>query len=422
MDLSNQDYWMRIENMYMAIVVDLHDDWIAASGKFTQALINGAGFSNDTLYIPEGATLVLNMNGYKIDRGLTDNISDGEVIYISSGAEVTINNGTITGGYSDNGTGGILVNGAYLTLNNVHLDGNHVEDDDGSAIALYDATLVMTGGSISNNEMRRSFKSFITPHGALYLNDSTASLKNVEFINNAFSGNDSAEGVAIYGEESTLVAENCTFKGNGNKKLVYQGANPDSVICIDEGSMEFINCVFEDGGTPDTISGPRVFELWGGTVKVTESVFRNNICDSVIWSFEGILQISDSTFEGHTRRIFLGEVDEGSYFKNCNFSGNTTDTNYKTFEFDDGNKLTFENCEFGDATFNDTSRATFVNNTANGKSLRVGSIFGEGSLTMIVAILALASSAVSIFLTVYYNKKKAVPSIANNAEEAEDEE
>ena len=422
MDLSNQDYWMRIENMYMAIVVDLHDDWIAASGKFTQALINGAGFSNDTLYIPEGATLVLNMNGYKIDRGLTDNISDGEVIYISSGAEVTINNGTITGGYSDNGTGGILVNGAYLTLNNVHLDGNHVEDDDGSAIALYDATLVMTGGSISNNEMRRSFKSFITPHGALYLNDSTASLKNVEFINNAFSGNDSAEGVAIYGEESTLVAENCTFKGNGNKKLVYQGANPDSVICIDEGSMEFINCVFEDGGTPDTISGPRVFELWGGTVKVTESVFRNNICDSVIWSFEGILQISDSTFEGHTRRIFLGEVDEGSYFKNCNFSGNTTDTNYKTFEFDDGNKLTFENCEFGDATFNDTSRATFVNNTANGKSLRVGSIFGEGSLTMIVAILALASSAVSISLTVYYNKKKAAPATADEVAETEDEE
>ena len=57
-----------------------------------------------------------------------------------------------------------------------------------------------------------------------------------------------------------------------------------------------------------------------------------------------------------------------------------------------------------------------------GGSKRYGSIFGEGSLTMIVAILALVSSAVSIFLTVYYNKKKAVPVTANNAEETEDEE
>ena len=36
----------------------------------------------------------------------------------------------------------------------------------------------------------------------------------------------------------------------------------------------------------------------------------------------------------------------------------------------------------------------------------VGSIFGEGSLTMIVALLALIASGVSIFLVVYYNKKK----------------
>ena len=55
-------------------------------------------------------------------------------------------------------------------------------------------------------------------------------------------------------------------------------------------------------------------------------------------------------------------------------------------------------------------------------SSRFGSIFGEGSISMIVALLALISSAVSIFLTVYYNKKKVVPVAANNATEAEDKE
>ena len=41
---------------------------------------------------------------------------------------------------------------------------------------------------------------------------------------------------------------------------------------------------------------------------------------------------------------------------------------------------------------------------------------------MIVCILALVTSGVSIFLVVYYNKKKAVPAIANNAAETTDEE
>ena len=40
-------------------------------------------------------------------------------------------------------------------------------------------------------------------------------------------------------------------------------------------------------------------------------------------------------------------------------------------------------------------------------------------ITMIVAFLALIASAVSIFLTVYYNKKKTVPVAANGATDTE---
>ena len=54
-----------------------------------------------------------------------------------------------------------------------------------------------------------------------------------------------------------------------------------------------------------------------------------------------------------------------------------------------------------------------------------GSIFGEGSLAVILSLVAIVSSAVSICLTVVYNKKKAVPVIASiqeDNEEIEDEE
>ena len=61
--------------------------------------------------------------------------------------------------------------------------------------------------------------------------------------------------------------------------------------------------------------------------------------------------------------------------------------------------------------------ATFINNDAKNDA-PVASILGEGSLSMIVAILALASSIVSIGISVaLYKKKTAFASNAPNSEE-----
>jgi hypothetical protein len=79
--------------------------------------------------------------------------------------------------------------------------------------------------------------------------------------------------------------------------------------------------------------------------------------------------------------------------------------------------LNFENCDFGNSTFNDRSKATF--DGAEG----VGSIFGEGSLAMILGFLALIVSGVSIFLVADTRKKLAFATANKTAEtEAEDEE
>ena len=60
-----------------------------------------------------------------------------------------------------------------------------------------------------------------------------------------------------------------------------------------------------------------------------------------------------------------------------------------------------------------------INVSTGNDSAYSGSIFGEGSLTMIVAILTLVVSCISLFLTVHYNKKKAVPVAANGVAETE---
>jgi hypothetical protein len=109
-----------------------------------------------------------------------------------------------------------------------------------------------------------------------------------------------------------------------------------------------------------------------------------------------------------------------STFTDCKFSAGTPhDEDYK-YDFQFGNEnanVTFVDCDFGEATFDNKSAAKFENN-----SNQVGSILGEGSLTNILVILSLVASVVSISLTLYYNKKKTVLAASNGEAETEDEE
>ena len=118
------------------VIVDIYADWEAnKDGQFTDDWLGGPGFDNDTIYIPEEARVTLNLNGHTIDRGLTEDEDDGEIIFINDDADVIINNGTITGGYS-NSEGGCLYieGGANVTLNDVHIIGNKVHNDAGAGV------------------------------------------------------------------------------------------------------------------------------------------------------------------------------------------------------------------------------------------------------------------------------------------------
>ena len=135
---------------YDRIVVVLYTDWNAVNGEFCNF---GEGFDYDAIFFPANVRVTLNMNGHKINRGMTTWEYNGEVMCVNNNADVIINDGTITGGWSSNGAGGIHIHdGAKVTLNNVNVVGNKADDDDGAGIAVYDgATLIMNGGSLKNN-------------------------------------------------------------------------------------------------------------------------------------------------------------------------------------------------------------------------------------------------------------------------------
>jgi hypothetical protein len=73
----------------------------------------------------------------------------------------------------------------------------------------------------------------------------------------------------------------------------------------------------------------------------------------------------------------------------------------------------------GDSTYEDTKYLRFVENGVE-KKASTGSIFSEGSLTMIVAFIALIASVASIVVNIATKKKKAI--VATGTEQTENNE
>jgi hypothetical protein len=139
---------------------------------------------------------------------------------------------------------------------------------------------------------------------------------------------------------------------------------------------------------------------------------KNNAADKLFYFDDSEATINGVTITDNASVVL--EVDNDSEkvtLTEC-VLGNNSPVKYDVdILVDTKGTLALNHCEIGDTTFDDKSMVSGV-----------GSIFGEGSLTNILVIISLIASSVCIFLTVYYNKKKAIPVTANGAEKSDDEE
>ena len=407
-------------NDYDRVIVDIYADWTA--GKDGEFCDSGKGFNYDAIYFEDGVKMTVNLNGHTIDRNIRDDYQyNGEVMYIDKKADVIINDGTITGGWSCNGAGGIHINDkAYVTLNNVNVVGNRVEDDNGAGIALYDdATLIMNGGSIRDNIADMTIVATIfgreTAYGAgIYAEESTVILENVTIQNNQFL-NLLSKGAVIYAEDSDVTLNNCTVVSNGivDKNAGWEGSmsiihNEDSAITIKNTKFSNNGCVVSNSSSPCLIYGQ-------GDLTIESCLFSENSAYHMIELYGHKLTVSDTSFVENYANVFYGygESDAIGTFDRCTFGNNASWNGYYSFKFAFNNsQLIFTDCYFGNSTFNDRSRVKFVDST----QALAGSLIGEGSLTMIVSITALIASVTAIGITLASNKKK------KDAPETDDEE
>ena len=183
--------------------------------------------------------------------------------------------------------------------------------------------------------------------------------------------------------------------------------------------MTLNNCLFEENGK-GSATGPDIISVFGSaTVKINNSKFLNNVNRHIIACFNGDVEVTESHFEGNTGNIYYSKKNGDGIFKTCIFVGGPAKTGTKSFYLEKNSSLELNNCELGDSTFNDISRVTIVDSAS---AKRYGSIFGQGSLAMIVAFIALMASVASIVVNVSANKKKAAPITVSDAAEAESEE
>lgn len=411
------------ENEYYRIVVDFLADWNAnEKGEFGDS--DGDGFQFSTIYVPSDTRMTLNLNGHTIDRDLKAYELDGEVICINDDADVIINDGTITGGWSSNGAGGIhMQEDSKLTLNNVNIVGNSVDDDDGAGIAVDDgASLTMNGGCVSHNVSYNDVYG-----GGVYVDNGSAVFTDVTFENNQ-GFEQSTQGAAVYVNEGTLSMDGCKVIGNGlmltNNGTTCLGAY--SIIDISNGSKVTItDTEFSENGyaqetyvSHNLIKYTSVISSKASYLTLNKCIFSDNNQVYMIESEATAFNAFDSDLSQNKSFAFYGNCAGGfgSAFTNCKFSysGPLLGCDYTFFFNVSSSGLSFVDCNFGNATFNNKSAAQFVDTSASNEFS--ASMFGEGSLAVLVSFIALIASIAAIGVNVASYKKRKKETVKNEAE------
>ena len=300
---------------YDRIIVDFYADWNAnTEGEFGDS--SGDGFRFSTIYVPDDVRITLNLNGHTINRRLKAYEYDGEVIYIDEDADVIINNGTITGGWSCNGAGGIHIHDADVTLNNVNVMGNKVDDDNGAGIALYDkAMLTMNGGCVSHNVSYNAVCG-----GGVYVHKSSAFFTDVSFRDNQ-GIHRSTHGAAVYVDKGTLVMSGCDIVGNGLTKASTGEACSAaySIIDISNGSeVALKETTFSENGYGketavdlNTLKYTTVINSVAGYLAMEKCSFKANNQVYLIQSEAAVLNVFDSDFTENNSFAFYGNCARG---------------------------------------------------------------------------------------------------------------
>lgn len=168
--------WYEVVTSKTGGILFLNSDWTADENG---NMGTGTGFTKGgAITIANKSDIRINLNGYKIDRGLTQSKAKGCVFYISNSRDIEIvdgspmGTGTISGGFSESNGGAILVKSSTVSIENLTICGNTSKSKGGAiyigsytdnSSATYRSEVKIDNCTITGNKA--------TTGGAIYLED-----------------------------------------------------------------------------------------------------------------------------------------------------------------------------------------------------------------------------------------------------------
>ncbi len=345
------------------VKVVIASDWIApaASGFGTD---EQAFYTDGSIYVPDGASVLLDLNGCAIDR---NKLGDGRVITIGGNATVELVDSnptrvhkaedgdtdkytyetTVTENNPETGedskvtktvavTGGVITSGSTtkygagmyvgvqstFIMNGGTISGNTASSSGGGVNFGGGSTFIMNDGRISGNTSRSN------NGGGVYVgSNSTLTISGGEISGNTvrYSG-----GGVYVGSNSTLTISGGEISGNttssGSGGGVYVGS--DGTLTISGGKING-NTASNDGGGV-YVGSYIMFTMTGG--KISGNTSRSSSGGGVYVSNNGTFTMTGGTISGNTVRYSGGGVDFGSgstfTMNGGEISGNTASGRY----------------------------------------------------------------------------------------------
>lgn len=267
-DITSADQWAEVIAEDSAAdgyaVAKLTKNITAASGSFgtaENAYLNGA------LNVPAGKYIVLDLNGYTVNRGLTEAVEGGSVITNSGNLVIKDSSakgkGKITGGYTTGNGGGIrAVAGSTLTILGGTISGNkstiEVTQSGGGGIYAMEGTVNIAGGTITGNTSQWC-------GGGLCVDTSTVTLSGGTISNNVTAYN----GGGIYAANSTITMTAGTISGNKSQNTNNFGgggifSTGVGTLTISGGTISNNTASYSGGGIYTSIDAK--LTMTGGTI------------------------------------------------------------------------------------------------------------------------------------------------------------
>ncbi|MDE5897041.1 MAG: hypothetical protein K2H43_04430, partial [Clostridia bacterium] len=165
-------------------------------------------YTSGALYVPAGASVILDLNNYNVNRNCSSGIGNGYVIYVAGTLTIrdtsTAKGGRITGGYnsSSTSTGGIFIaSGGTVNFESGNIVNNRYTGSNGAAVLQMrnNSTFNMTGGSITGNSVTNAATSAGVLYNYNYQTNVTVRITGGSISNNSTANTAYASGFHLVG-------------------------------------------------------------------------------------------------------------------------------------------------------------------------------------------------------------------------------